>query len=112
MQSYLEPRQGRKIAKLFFGSIKEQNEKKIEEIIEKYPYVINKDLCEEYKVSKHVIVELAYHYSIKKDNSFRGWETNDEPVDLVMFDWFYPKTSNPQLQQIFCRGRNSDFRNR
>lgn len=79
----------------------------IEEIKEKYPYIVNKDLCEEYNVSKHVIVELAYHYSLKKDNSFRGWKTNDEPVDLVMFDWFYPKTSNPQLQQIF--GKSDHF---
>lgn len=79
----------------------------IEEIIEKYPYVVNKDLCEEYKVSKHIIVELAFHYSIKKDNSFRGWKTNDEPVDLVMFDWFYPKTSNPQLQEVF--GKSDHF---
>ena len=79
----------------------------IEEIKEKYPYIVNKDLCEEYNVSKHVIVELAYHYSLKKDNSFRGWKTNDELVDLVMFDWFYPKTSNPQLQQIF--GKSDHF---
>lgn len=79
----------------------------IEEIKEKYSYVVNKDLCEEYNVSKHVIVELAYHYSLKKDNSFRGWKTNDEPVDLVIFDWFYPKTSNPQLQQIF--GKSDHF---
>ena len=79
----------------------------IEEIKEKYPYIVNKDLCEKYNVSKHVIVELAYHYSLKKDNSFRGWKTNDEPVDLVIFDWFYPKTSNPQLQQIF--GKSDHF---
>jgi hypothetical protein len=79
----------------------------IGEIIEKYPYVLNKDLCEEYNVSKHIIVELAFHYSINKDNSFRGWKTNKEPVDLVMFDWFYPKTSNPQLQEVF--GKSDHF---
>lgn len=79
----------------------------IEEIREKYPYVLNKDLCEEYGVSKHVIVELAFHYSVKKDNSFRGWKTNDEPVDLVMFDWFYPKTTDKQLQEVF--GKSSHF---
>jgi hypothetical protein len=79
----------------------------VEEIVEKYPHVLNKDLCEEYKVSKHVIVELAFHYSIKKDNSFRGWKTNDEIVDLIMFDWFYPKTSNHQLQKIF--GKSDHF---
>lgn len=79
----------------------------IEEIKDKYPYVLNKDLCEEYFVSKHVIVELAFHYSIKKDNSFRGWQTNKESVDLVMFDWFYPKTNNSQLQGIF--GKSDHF---
>lgn len=79
----------------------------IEEIREKYPYVINKDLCEEYGVSKHVIVELAFHYSVKKSNSFRGWKTNDEPVDLVMFDWFYPKTTDKQLQEVF--GKSDHF---
>lgn len=79
----------------------------IEEIKEKYPYVVNKDLCKEYNVSKHLIVELASHYSLKKDNSFRGWKTNNEPVDLVMFDWFYPKTNNAQLQQIF--GKSDHF---
>lgn len=82
----------------------------IEEIIEKYPYVLNKELCEEYKVSKHVIVELAFHYSIKKDldtyRTSRGWKTNDEPVDLVMFDWFYPKTTNNQLRGIFGKSEN------
>lgn len=79
----------------------------IEEVKEKYPYVVNKDLCEEYNVSKHVISELAYHYSIKKDDSFRGWKTNKEPVDLVTFDWFYPKTSNHQLQEVF--GKSDHF---
>lgn len=79
----------------------------IEEIKEKYPHIVNRELCKEYNVSKHVVVELAYHYSLKKDNSFRGWKTNSEPVDLVMFDWFYPKTSNTQLQQIF--GKSDHF---
>lgn len=83
------------------------NCEQIEEVKEKYPYVVNKNLCEEYGVSKHIIVELAFHYSLRKDNSFRGWKTNDEPVDLVMFDWFYPKTSNPQLQEIF--GKSDHF---
>lgn len=83
-----------------FGT-KMLTDEQIEEIKEKYPYIVNKDLAEEYSVSKHIIVELAFHYSLKKDNSFRDWKTNDEPVDLVMFDWFYPKTSNPQLQLVF-----------
>ena len=83
----------------------------IEEIKEKYPFVINKDLCEEYKVSKHVIVELAFHYSLKKDSesyrNTRGWKTNDDPVDLVMFDWFYPKTTGNQMREVFGKSENS-----
>ena len=75
------------------------------EIVEKYPFCINRELAEEYKVSKDLICCIAFHYSLKKDldtyRITRGWKTNDEPVDLVMFDWFYPKTSNPQLQEIF-----------
>lgn len=76
-------------------------DEQVKGIKEEYPYISNKDLCEKYGVKKDVITDLARHYSIKKDNSFRGWETNKEPVDLIMFDWFYPKTSNPQLQKIF-----------
>lgn len=70
----------------------------VNEIVEKYLFYLNKELVEEYNVSKDLICCIVYYYFIKKDKddyvNKRGWSINDDFVDLVMFDWFYFKMIN------------------
>lgn len=86
-------------------------DEQVSDIVEKYPFTLNTELCDEYGVSKDLICNIGRHYSLKKDKDWyatkKGWNTNDEPVDLVMFDWFYPKLTDAHLREIF--GKSDHF---
>lgn len=81
-------------------------EEEVKALVEKYPFVSTPFLMDEYGVSKSLINDIARHYSLKKNNETRGWKTNDEPVDLVMFDWFYPKTTLEQMREVFGKSEH------
>lgn len=86
-------------------------DEQVSDIVEKYPFTLNTELCDEYEVSKDLICNIGKYYSLKKDKDWyatkKGWNTNDEPVDLVMFDWFYPKLTDVHLREIF--GKSDHF---
>lgn len=85
-------------------------DEQVKNIVEEYPFQLNRYLIEKYKVSKDLICGIASHYNIKKDfdtyNKLRGRNTTLEPVDTVMFDWFYPKTTDRQLREVFGKSEN------
>ena len=86
-------------------------DEQVESIVKEYPFFLTKELIEKYSVSKSLINDIARHYSLKKDTDTyrkaRGWKINDEPVDLIMFEWFYPKTTDKQMQKVF--GKSEHF---
>lgn len=77
----------------------------VKSIVEDYPYYLNKELVCKYNTTKNVITSIAIYYELKKDkdayNEKMGRITTDDPVDLIMFDWFYPKTTGKQMRLAF-----------
>ena len=42
-------------------------DEQVSDIVEKYPFTLNTELCDEYGVSKDLICNIGRHYSLKKD---------------------------------------------
>lgn len=75
-------------------------------IKEEFPYYKNRELSEKYGVSRDTIIAIGNHYSVYKISN-TGRVLNNEPIDTVMFDWFYPKLSNKKMGEIFNRSDNT-----